>query len=290
MERSSDIRRLVAALAITSIYFVAEVIGGLLTNSLALLSDAGHMFSDIVALCLSLFAFCMAQRPVTAKRTYGYHRLEILAALFNGLSLWLIVGIIFHAAYSRIASPPEIKSTGMLIVASVGLLVNVSAAAILYASHHDNLNVRGAFMHVLSDALGSVGAIAGAVTMIATGWYTADPLVSVFIGVLILYTSWSLIKESMSILMQSVPKEIDLDEVQSAIEQVGGVIKVHDLHVWAVTSGVFTLSTHAVIDGQKEFHQVLNDIEKTLKIRFHIEHTTVQLETEDRTEQEFQAF
>ena len=290
MERSSEIRRLVAALAITSIYCVAEVIGGLLTNSLALLSDAGHMFSDIVALCLSLFAFRMAQRPVTAKRTYGYHRLEILAALFNGLSLWLIVGIIFHAAYSRMVNPPEIKSMGMLIVASIGLAVNVGAAAILYASHHDNLNVRGAFMHVVSDALGSVGAIAGAVTMMATGWYTADPLVSVFIGVLILYTSSSLIKESMSILMQSVPKEIDLDEVQSAIERVRGVIKVHDLHVWAVTSGVFTLSAHAVIDGRKEFHQVLNDIEETLKVRFRIEHTTVQLETEDRTEQEFQAF
>ena len=290
MERSSEIRKLVAALAITSIYLVAEVVGGLLTNSLALLSDAGHMLSDIVALGLSLFAFRMARRPVTAKRTYGYHRLEILAALFNGLSLWLIVGIIFHAAYSRIATPPEIKSTGMLIVASVGLLVNIVAAAILYTAHHANLNVRGAFMHVVSDALGSLGAIAGALTIMATGWYAADPLVSIFIGVLILYTSSSLIKESMSILMQSVPKEIDLDEVQSAIERVRGVMKVHDLHVWAVTSGVFTLSAHAVVEGPNEFHQVLNDIEETLKVRFRIEHTTVQLETEDRTEQEFQAF
>ena len=290
MERSSEIRRLVAALAITSIYLIAEIVGGLLTNSLALLSDAGHMFSDIVALSLSLFAFRMARRPVTAKRTYGYHRLEILAALFNGLSLWLIVGIIFTAAYNRIVSPPEIKSTGMLIVASVGLLVNVVAAAILYTAHHANLNVRGAFMHVVSDALGSLGAIAGAVTIMATGWYAADPLVSIFIGVLILYTSSSLIKESMSILMQSVPKEIDLDEVQSAMERVRGVIKVHDLHVWAVTSGVFTLSAHAVVEGQNEFHRVLNDIEETLKVRFRIEHTTVQLETEDRTEQEFQAF
>ena len=290
MERSSEIRRLVAALAITAIYLIAEIVGGLLTNSLALLSDAGHMFSDIVALSLSLFAFRMARRPVTAKRTYGYHRLEILAALFNGLSLWLIVGIIFTAAYNRIVSPPEIKSTGMLIVASVGLLVNVVAAAILYTAHHANLNVRGAFMHVVSDALGSLGAIAGAVTIMATGWYAADPLVSIFIGVLILYTSSSLIKESMSILMQSVPKEIDLDEVQSAMERVRGVIKVHDLHVWAVTSGVFTLSAHAVVEGQNEFHRVLNDIEETLKVRFRIEHTTVQLETEDRTEQEFQAF
>jgi cobalt-zinc-cadmium efflux system protein len=290
VERDADIRRLVAALAITSVYFGAEVVGGLLTNSLALLSDAGHMLSDIGAMALSLFAFRMSRRPVTAKRTYGYHRLEILAALFNGLSLWLIVGMIFHAAYGRFASPPEVKSTGMLVVASIGLLVNLGAGFILYRSHHHNLNIRGAFIHVLSDALGSVGAIAGALIMMNTGWYTVDPLISIFIGILILYTSWSLIKESMSILMQSVPKEIDLEEVQSAIERVEGVFKVHDLHVWAVTSGVFTLSAHAVIDGAEEAHRVLNDIEETLKARFNIEHTTVQLETEDRAEQEFRAF
>jgi cobalt-zinc-cadmium efflux system protein len=248
------------------------------------------MLSDIGAMALSLFAFRMSRRPVTAKRTYGYHRLEILAALFNGLSLWLIVGMIFHAAYGRFANPPEIKSTGMLIVASIGLAVNLSAGFILYRSHHHNLNIRGAFMHVLSDALGSVGAIAGALIMMTTGWYTVDPLISIFIGILILYTSWSLVKESMSILMQSVPKEIDLEEVQSAIERVHGVVKVHDLHVWAVTSGVFTLSAHAVIDGAEEAHRVLNDIEDTLKACFNIEHTTVQLETEDRTEQEFRAF
>src|SRR5262249_37500353 len=220
----------------------------------------------------------------------GYHRLEILAALFNGLSLWLIVGIIFHAAYNRIASPPEIKSTGMLIVASVGLLVNITAAGILFTAHHTNLNVRGAFMHVVSDALGSLGAIAGALTIMATGWYAADPLVSIFIGVLILYTSSSLIKESMSILMQSVPKEIDLDEVQSAMERVRGVIKVHDFHVGEVTWGLFSLGAYAGGEGPNDFHQVLNNIEETLKAHFRIEHTTVQLEPEDRTKKEFQAF
>ena len=160
MERTAEIHRLKLALAITSVYFVAEVVGGLLTNSLALLSDAGHMFSDIAALGLSLFAFQMARRPATTKKTYGYHRLEILAALINGLTLWLIVGFIFHEAYRRFFDPPEVESLGMLVVAILGLGVNIAAAFILHGSHRESLNVRGAFLHVIGDALGSVGAIA----------------------------------------------------------------------------------------------------------------------------------
>jgi cobalt-zinc-cadmium efflux system protein len=290
MERDAEIRRLIFALSITSVYFGAEVLGGLLTNSLALLSDAGHMFSDIGAMALGLFAFVMARRPVTLKRTYGYHRLEILAALINGLSLWLIVGVIFHAAYNRLLNPPEVQSLGMLVIAAVGLLVNIAAAIILYPSHHKNLNMHGAFLHITGDALGSIGAIMAGATMLWTGWYIADPIISVFIGVLILYTSWTLVKDSVNILMQSVPKGISLEEVQSAIERVDGVYKVHDLHVWAVTSDVFTLSAHAVTEGDHRLPDVLNDIEIMLKERFRIEHTTIQLEVEDRTEKEFQAF
>lgn len=290
MDRTTEIRRLSLALAITSVYLVAEVVGGFLTNSLALLSDAGHMFSDIAAMSLSLFAFQMARRPATIKRTYGYHRLEILAALINGLALWFIVGIIFTSAFNRFFDPPEVQSKGMLFVATIGLGVNVAAGFILYGSHHESLNIRGAFMHVVSDALGSVGAIGAGITMLLTGWYLADPLISVFIGMLILYSSWSLVRESMSILMQFVPKGIELDEVQKTMEQVKGVIKVHDLHVWAVTSGIFTLSAHAVIEENGNFHQVLNDIENILKDRFNIEHTTIQLETEDREDNEFKAF
>jgi cobalt-zinc-cadmium efflux system protein len=271
-------------------YFFAELIAGFLTHSLALLSDAGHMISDVGALALSLFAFRMARRPATPASTYGYHRVEILAALFNGLALWLIVGVILTAAYGRLLNPPEVHSQGMVIVAAAGLLVNVIAAMILYDSYHHNLNIHGAFLHVISDAVGSVGALAAGCIMLFTGWYLADPIISIFIGLLILYSSWNLIRESLSILMEAVPKGIRLDEVQRTIEEVSGVANVHDLHVWTVTSGVFTLSAHAVVDNGEDFHDVLNGIEEILKHRFNIEHTTIQLETESREEKEFKAF
>jgi cobalt-zinc-cadmium efflux system protein len=290
MERHTETRRLIWASAISALYFIAEVVAGFLTNSLALLSDAGHMLSDIGAMALSLFAFRMARRPATDQSTYGFHRVEILAALFNGLTLWLIVGIIFAAAYNRFAQPPAVESFGMMIVAVIGLLVNVAAAAMLHGRHRHNLNLHGAFLHVVSDAVGSIGAIAAGLIMLTTGWYLADPLISIFIGGLILFSSWSLVKDSVSVLMQSVPKGIQLEEVRLTIEAVDGVSKVHDLHVWAVTSDIFTLSAHAVVNNGEDFHQVLNNIEDTLKERFNIEHTTIQLETESREEKEFKAF
>ena len=290
MARHTETQRLKWALIISAVYFFAELIAGFATNSLALLSDAGHMLSDIGALGLSLFAFRVAKRPATHHSTYGYHRVEILAALFNGLTLWLIVGVIFTSAYYRLANPPAVESLGMIVVAVLGLLVNIAAAAILHSGDHHNLNMRGAFLHVMSDAVGSVGAIAAGAIMLTTGWYLADPLISVFIGALILYSSWSLIKDSLSVLMQSVPKGIRLDEVRETIEAVAGVSKVHDLHVWAVTSDIYTLSAHAVVENGGDFHQVLNGIEQTLKERFNIEHTTIQLETESREELEFKDF
>jgi cobalt-zinc-cadmium efflux system protein len=290
MKRHNETRRLRLVLAISSVYFFAELIAGFLTNSLALLSDAGHMLSDIAALALSLFAFHIAKRPATDNSTYGYHRAEILAALFNGLALWLIVGIIFTAAYNRLFAPPEIASRGMIVVAVFGLVVNIAAGFILYDPHHYNLNLHGAFLHVVSDAVGSVGAIAAGLIMLLTGWYIADPLISIFIGVLILFSSWNLITESLSILMQSVPRGIRLDEVRDTIEAVNGVAKVHDLHVWAVTSGVYTLSAHAVVENGGDFHEVLDGIEDTLRRRFNIEHTTIQLEVENREEIEFKGF
>jgi cobalt-zinc-cadmium efflux system protein len=248
------------------------------------------MLSDIAALALSLFAFRIAKRPATVISTYGYHRAEILAALFNGLTLWLIVGVIFAAAYNRFLDPPAVASYGMMIVASLGLLVNIVAGAVLYGSHHHNLNLRGAFLHVVSDALGSVGAIVASLIMLFTGWYVVDPLISILIGLLILHSSWNLVKESLIVLMQAVPKGIRLEDVQQALEGVEGVSKVHDLHVWAVTSDIFTLSAHAVVENGGDFHEVLNGIEDTLKERFNIEHTTIQLETESREEKEFKAF
>ncbi len=290
MERHNETRRLKWALAISLLYFFAELIAGFMTNSLALLSDAGHMLSDVGALGLSLFAFHVAKRPATHHSTYGFHRVEILAALFNGLALWMIVGMIFAAAYSRVAQPPEVESFGMIVVAVIGLLVNLVAAVILHGGHHHNLNLRGAFLHVISDAVGSVGAIIAGVVMLTTGWYLADPLISIVIGVLVLFSSWSLVKDALSVLMQAVPKGIRLDEVRRTIEAVDGVSKVHDLHVWAVTSDIFTLSAHAVVERGEDFHVVLNGIEDTLKDRFNIEHTTIQLETESREEKEFKAF
>ena len=290
MERHNETRRLKWALTISLLYFFAELIAGFMTNSLALLSDAGHMLSDVGALGLSLFAFRVAKRPATHHSTYGFHRVEILAALFNGLALWLIVGIIFAAAFNRIAKPPEVESSGMIVVAVIGLLVNLIAAVILHGGHQHNLNLRGAFLHVISDAVGSVGAIAAGVVMLTTGWYLADPLISIVIGVLVLFASWSLVRDSLSVLMQAVPKGIRLDEVRRTIEAVDGVSKVHDLHVWAVTSDIFTLSAHAVVESGEDFHLVLNGIEDTLKSRFNIEHTTIQLETENREEKEFKAF
>jgi cobalt-zinc-cadmium efflux system protein len=291
MARHTETERLKWALIISSVYFFAELIAGFITNSLALLSDAGHMLSDVGALGLSIFAFRVAKRPATHHSTYGYHRVEILVALFNGLMLWLIVGIIFASAYNRLFNPPAVESSGMIVVAVLGLLVNIAAAAILHAGHdHHNLNMRGAFLHVMSDAIGSVGAIAAGAIMLATGWYLADPLISIFIGVLILFSSWSLVKDSLSVLMQWVPKGIHLDEVRQTIEAVDGVNKVHDLHVWAVTSDIYTLSAHAVVENGGDFHQVLNGIEETLKERFNIEHTTIQLETESREDKEFKDF
>lgn len=289
-KRHDETRRLTAALAISAAYFVAEVVAGFLTNSLALLSDAGHMLSDVGAMALSLFAFRMAARPATHSSTYGFHRAEILAALFNGLTLWLIVGVIFTAAFNRFFNPPHVESFGMMVVAVLGLLVNIAAGLILHHGHHYSLNMRGAFLHVISDAIGSVGAIVAGVVMLTTGWYLADPLISVFIGFLVLYSSWNLVKDSVSVLMQSVPKGIQLDEVRETIEAVDGVAKVHDLHVWAVTSDIYTLSAHAVVENGGDFHQVLDGIEITLKERFNIEHTTIQLETESREEKEFKDF
>jgi cobalt-zinc-cadmium efflux system protein len=290
MARHTETQRLKWALVLSAVYFFAELIAGFLTNSLALLSDAGHMLSDIGALSLSLFAFRMARRPATLSSTYGYHRIEILAALFNGLTLWLIVGVIFAAAYSRFYHPPVVASYGMMIVAALGLVVNLVAAAILHGGHRHNLNLRGAFLHVVSDAVGSVGAIVAGVVMWKTGWYLADPVIGVLISVLILFSSWSLVKDSLSVLMQAVPKGIRLEEVRQTIEAVEGVSAVHDLHIWAVTSDIFTLSAHAVVANGGDFHEVLNGIEDTLRERFNIEHTTIQLETESREEKEFKAF
>ncbi len=277
-----DRLRLKFALGLTGGYCVVEFVGGWLTNSLALLSDAGHMLSDVTAMGLSLFAAYVATLPVTSQKTFGYYRAEILAAFLNGLALWLVAGIIFSEAYYRFFSPPEVQGQGMVLIASIGLAINVLTAWILHGTHHTNLNLHGVFLHVLSDAIGSLGTIVAGALILWTGWYWADPATSVVIGILILLSSFSLVRESMDILMQATPRHLNLAEVQRTLETVAGVAQVHDLHIWTLTSGLFTLTAHVVVNGAHDHHTLLNALEQTIQERFGIDHITIQLEPRDR--------
>jgi cobalt-zinc-cadmium efflux system protein len=279
-------RRLRLALALTGGYCVVEFVGGLLTHSLALLSDAGHMLSDVSAMGLSLFAAYIATLPVTSQKTFGYYRAEILAAFLNGLALWLVAGIIFREAYYRFFTPPEVHGLGMLLVASVGLGVNLVTVWLLHGSHHTNLNLRGVFLHVLSDTLGSAGAIIAGAVILWTGWYWVDPVTSVVIGLLILLSSFDLVRESIDILMQATPRHLDLTDIQRTLEGVSGVSRVHDLHVWTLTSGLFTLTAHIVVNGAQDHHALLDAIEQIIQQRYGIDHTTIQLEPQDRQQNE----
>lgn len=280
-------RALMITLAITGSFCLVELIGGWLTNSLALLSDAGHMFADVAALGVSLFAMRLAQLPPTETKTFGYHRVEILAAFINGLALWLVVGLIFSEAYSRLLDPPHVQSSSMLAIAVVGLLINLASMRILHSSQGESLNVRAAFVHVLGDALGSLGAIAAGFVMLTTGWYLADPLVSVLIGLLILYSSWGIVRESVDILMMGTPRELSLAEIEGCLRSIGGVHEVHDLHVWTMTSGMYQLTAHLVINRDCEARAVIDAAQNQLRDRFGIGHTTVQLDPEDACAEEF---
>jgi len=284
MERAydHDRRRLTLALGLTGSYCIVECVGGWLTNSLALLSDAGHMLSDVTAMALSLFAAYVATRPVTSQKTFGYYRAEILAAFLNGLALWLVAGIIFREAYYRVFSPPEVHGQGMLLIASIGLVVNMLTVWILSGAHNAGLNLRGVFLHVFSDALGSLGAMIAGALILWTDWRWADPVTSIVIGILILLSSFSLVRESVDILMQATPRHLDLAEVQRALEAVEGVACIHDLHVWTLTSGLFTLSAHAVVQGDCDHHVLLDALEQNIRERFGIDHITIQLEPQDR--------
>jgi cobalt-zinc-cadmium efflux system protein len=292
MERDHDHdrRQLTLALELTGAYCVVEFIGGWFTNSLALLSDAGHMLSDVTAMGLSLFAAYISTLPVTSQKTFGYYRAEILVAFLNGLALWLVAGIIFREAYYRFFAPPAVQGQGMILIAGVGLLVNLLTAWMLHGAHDTNLNLRGVFLHVLSDALGSVGAIIAGALILWTRWYWADPVTSIVIGFLILFSSFSLVRESVDILMQATPRHLNLAEVQQTLESVTGVARVHDLHVWTLTSGLFTLTAHVVVNGAHNPHALLNALEQVIQERFSIDHTTIQLEPQDRQQGEPQHF
>lgn len=276
--RDASRRTLLVVLALTGAFMFAEFVGGLLSNSLALLADAAHMLTDVGALTLSLFAIWFAQRPATPEKTYGYLRLEILAALLNGATLIVLSVFIFLEAIERLRDPVEIRGGLMLAVAAGGLVVNIIAAVMLHRSAGESLNVRGAYLHVLGDLLGSVGAIAAAAIILATGWTLADPITSVLVGGLILASSWRLVRESVNILLEAVPAHLDLEEIHAAIRGIPGVSEVHDLHVWTVTSGFLAMSGHAVVDEPERTQAVLEAIRARMHERFGIEHVTVQVE------------
>jgi cobalt-zinc-cadmium efflux system protein len=271
-------RRLIVVLALTAGFMVVELVGGLLSNSLALIADAGHMLSDVAAIALSIFALWFSRRPATQQKSYGYHRFEILAAFVNGMTLVVIALLILWQAYGRVVSPQPVEGTLMLGIASIGLCVNIAAAFLLHSSAGHSLNVRGAYLHVLSDMLGSVGAIAAGVVIIMTGWTPADPIISAIVALLILLSSWRLVRESVDILLEAVPSHIDLGAVRSAIAEIEGVEEVHDLHVWTLTSGYLAMSGHAVIADLMRYKEVLEAIHTRMHERFGIDHVTVQME------------
>lgn len=273
-------KRFILALVITSVVLVAEVVGGILSNSLALLSDAGHVFLDVFALALSYVALRVAELPADENHTFGFHRAKVLAALANSLLLFAMVFFIAREAWERWLNPREIDSGLMLAVAVVGLVANLVVAQVLRAHDHDDLNTRSAFWHVLGDALASVGVIGGAIVIALTGWYVVDPLLSVGIALLILGGAWRIFRESVHILVEGSPAGISAREVAAAIGAVPGVRNVHDLHIWSVGPGYTSLSAHVVLEDQAlaQTQVVMDAIKQGLQARFGIEHTTVQFE------------
>jgi len=279
--RSENKRRLAVTLALAAAYMVAEVVGGLWTNSLALLADAGHMLSDVAALGLSLFALWIAERPPNARRTYGYYRMEILAALVNGAALVAVAVMVFVEACQRFVEPPEVQGAAMMAIAVGGLGVNLLSLLILSGARHANLNLRGAWLHVLGDSLGSVGAIFAGVLIWAYNWRWADPAVSAAIGSLIVYSSWRLLTEAVSVLMESAPRGIDVDRIRDTLSGVSGVTGVHDLHVWTITSGMDSLSAHVVVSDSQPAAALLTEIRQLLASEFGVHHVTIQIESEE---------
>jgi cobalt-zinc-cadmium efflux system protein len=274
-------KRLVIVALFTAIYMVAEAVGGWWTGSLALVADAGHMLADVAALTLALTAVWFGSRPATPGKTFGYYRLEILAAFINGVALVLIALFIFYESYLRWFAPTPVRSGVMTIVAAGGLAVNLLCARLLHRDRHDDLNVRGAWLHIISDALGSVGAIIAGVIITLSGWYPADPLISVFIALLIIWSSWHLIREATNVLLEGTPAHINLAAVEDAILETEGVADVHDLHIWTITSGREALSAHVIHASSISQVGLLKELRTKLHDRFGVDHLTLQMETPD---------
>lgn len=276
--RGADRKALLIAALLTGGFMVAEAVGGVITGSLALLADAGHMLSDSFSLFLALFAVSIAARPATAKRTFGYKRAEILAALVNGVLLVLVSLWVVYEAIGRLDDPVEVMGGGMMAIAVLGLIINVVAFLVLWKGGGESLNVRAALRHVLGDLLGSVGVIIAAGVILLTGWEPIDPIVSILISILIVASAWSVLKESVDVLLEAAPKGIDTQEVGMAMAGVAGVEQIHDLHIWQITSGFPSLSAHVLVGADLDCHRVRLELDSLLKEQFEIEHSTLQLE------------
>ena len=274
-------RRLQLAFWTQLAFFVVELGGGILTNSLALLADAGHMLSDVGALGLSLLALKWATRLPTAQKTFGYHRLEILVALINGLVLWAMAGYIFFAAAQRLFQPPAISGSPLIIIASLGLLVNLFGMYVLLPTREQNINLRSAFIHLLSDSVASFAAVVAGLAIWWQGWYWFDPLAGIIVGVMIVISSWQLVWEAADILLESTPRHIALDEVEQSLMGHPQVKEVHDLHIWTIASGIYALSVHVTIDNHSNRDCLTWELEELLRHRFGLEHNTIQIEGPD---------
>lgn len=279
-------RQLTIVFAFTSAYLLVEVVGGLLTGSLALLADAAHMLTDVGGLGLALFAIRFAERPATPQRTYGYYRIEILSAVANTVVLIFISAYILYEAYQRFRNPPAIESMGMLGVAAVGLIVNFAGMRILQGAATESLNLKGAYFEVLSDMLSSLGVIAAGVIMWATQWYSADPIFSAGIGLFILPRTWSLLREAVGVLLEGTPSDVNMASVREAIAGVPGVTAVHDLHVWTLTSGMNALSAHVVLASGAAYDEILAAVQARVTNGLNIHHTTIQVEPSGHAETE----
>lgn len=278
-----SVTRLKVALGLTFVYMIAEAVGGWWTNSLALLADAGHMLTDVAAMALTLFAFWFATRPATSKKTYGYYRLEILAAFINGVALALLSLWVIYEAVERWQSPPDVKGVQLLFIASGGLAVNIVSAWLLHSGHnHDDLNMRGAFLHVVGDLLGSIAAIAAGVLILWFGWLWADAVGSIIISAIIIVGAWRLILDSVNVLLEGTPAHINMTAVEEAILETEGVTGIHDLHVWTISSGIHALSVHINHDEAVAHSDLLTVVRDKLHGRFGIDHLTIQMETANR--------
>lgn len=275
---SKNKKQLIVVFILTSLYLVAEVVGGILTHSLALLADAGHMLTDVGGLALALAAIHFSERKATPERTYGFYRLEILAALTNAVILIGVSLYILYEAYERFRNPPEVQSGAMLVVAVIGLGVNLVGVFLLRAGSKESLNMKGAYFEVISDMLTSVGVIIAAVIMMTTGWYYADPLISAGIGLFILPRTWSMLMQAVAVLLEGTPSDINTTDMRETLLTVPGVQAIHDLHVWSLTSGVNAMSVHVTAKDSADEQIVLLAAKNLVDAKFHITHTTIQVE------------